>query len=73
MFSIDTGKYRGIIISVALFLLLDASVLLLNFYISFEIADDAESVNIAGRQRMLSQRTMKSYLISMLQKRARKN
>ena len=60
MFSFDAGKYRGIIISVALFLLLDASVLLMNFYISFEIADDAEGVNIAGRQRMLSQRTMKS-------------
>ena len=56
------GKYKGIIISVALFLLLDASVLLLNFYISFEIADDALDVNLAGRQRMLSQRTMKSLL-----------
>ncbi len=60
MFSFDAGKYKGIIVSVALFLLLDASVLLMNFYISFEIADDAEGVNIAGRQRMLSQRTMKS-------------
>ena len=60
MFSFNVGKYKGIIISVALFLLLDASVLLMNFYISFEIADDAEGVNIAGRQRMLSQRTMKS-------------
>lgn len=54
------GKYRGIILSVALFLLLDASVLMLNFYISFEIADDANSVNLAGRQRMLSQRMVKS-------------
>ena len=57
-----SGKYKGIVVSVALFLLLDASVLLMNFYISFEIADDAEGVNIAGRQRMLSQRTMKSLL-----------
>lgn len=56
------GKYKGIIISVALFLLLDASVLIMNFYISFEIADDAEGVNIAGRQRMLSQSMMKSLL-----------
>ena len=60
MFSFDVGKYKGIIVSVALFLLLDASVLILNFYISYEIADDAVGVNIAGRQRMLSQRTMKS-------------
>lgn len=59
---LDLGKYKGIIVSVALFLLLDASVLLMNFYISFEISEDAVGVNIAGRQRMLSQRTMKSLL-----------
>ena len=59
---LDFGKYRGIIVSVALFLLLDASVLLMNFYISFEISEDAVGVNLAGRQRMLSQRMMKSLL-----------
>lgn len=58
----NIGKYRNILISVALFLLLDASVLILNFYISFEIADDAVSINLAGRQRMLSQRMTKSLL-----------
>lgn len=63
MFKFDYGKYRGIIISVALFLLLDASVLMLNFYTSFEIADDALGVNLAGRQRMLSQRMAKSLLM----------
>jgi len=57
------GKYRGIIISIALFLLLDASVLLFNFYVSFEIADDAVGVNLAGRQRMLSQRMAKTLLV----------
>jgi HPt (histidine-containing phosphotransfer) domain-containing protein len=62
MFKFDYGKYRGILISVALFLLLDASVLILNFYISFEIADDAIGVNLAGRQRMLSQRMAKTLL-----------
>ncbi len=59
---LDYGKYRGIIVSVALFLLLDASVLMMNFYISFEISEDAVGVNLAGRQRMLSQRMMKSLL-----------
>lgn len=48
--------------SIALFLLLDASVLLLNFYISFEISEDANAVNVAGRQRMLSQRMVKSLM-----------
>jgi signal transduction histidine kinase len=62
MVNFDFGKYKGIIASIALFLILDASVLTLNFYISFEIADDAVEVNMAGRQRMLSQRMMKSLL-----------
>jgi two-component system chemotaxis sensor kinase CheA len=57
------GKYRGIIISVALFLLLDASVLIFNFYVSFQISEDALGVNLAGRQRMLSQRMAKSLYI----------
>lgn len=56
----DFGKYRGVVISVALFILLDASVLMLNFYLSFGISEDAASVNLAGRQRMLSQRMVKS-------------
>lgn len=56
------GKYRNIIISVALFLILDASVLILNFVMSFQISADAVAVNLAGRQRMLSQRSMKSLL-----------
>lgn len=63
MLKLDYGKYRGIIISVALFLLLDASVLLLNFYVSYEIADDAVGVNLAGRQRMLSQRMAKTLFV----------
>lgn len=53
-------KYRGILISVALFILLDASVMILNFYVSFEISADAIGINLAGRQRMLSQRMAKS-------------
>lgn len=53
-------KYRGILISVALFILLDASVMILNFYVSFEISADAVGINLAGRQRMLSQRMAKS-------------
>ena len=59
MLSFDFGKYRTIVISIGLFLLLDLSVLVLNFVVSSEIKDDAVKVNLAGRQRMLSQRTAK--------------
>lgn len=57
---LELGKYKTIVVSIALFLLLDASVLTLNFYISYEISEDAIGVNLAGRQRMLSQRMVKS-------------
>lgn len=58
------GKYREIILAVALFLVLDLSVLILNFYISFQISEDALAINLAGRQRMLSQRITKSLLVA---------
>lgn len=57
------NKYRGILISVALFILLDASVMILNFYVSFEISEDAIGINLAGRQRMLTQRIAKSLYV----------
>ena len=55
-------KYRQIIIAVALFLLFDLGVLVLNFYTSYQIAEDAVGVNLSGRQRMLSQRSAKALL-----------
>lgn len=54
------GKYREIIIAVALFLLFDLGVLVLNFYTSYQISEDASAINLAGRQRMLSQRSTKA-------------
>jgi two-component system chemotaxis sensor kinase CheA len=54
------GKYREIIIAVAFFLLFDLGVLVLNFYTSFQISQDAVGINLSGRQRMLSQRTAKA-------------
>jgi signal transduction histidine kinase len=62
MFGLDLGKYRTIVISIALFLVLDLGVLVLNFVISSEIDRDAVNINLAGRQRMLSQRMAKTAL-----------
>ncbi len=56
------GKYRVIIIAVAFFLVFDLAVLVLNFYTSYQINEDAVGINLAGRQRMLSQRTAKAIL-----------
>jgi two-component system, chemotaxis family, sensor kinase CheA len=53
-------KYRGLIIAVTLFLLVIASVTIANFLIARDLDQDAISVNLAGRQRMLSQRTAKT-------------
>ncbi len=58
------GKYREIVWAVALFLLFDLAVLVLNFYISFQISSDALAINLAGRQRMLSQRMTKELLVA---------
>ncbi len=55
-------KYRAIFIAVGLFLLFDMSILGINFYSSFQIKDYAVSINLAGRQRMLSQRMTKVLL-----------
>lgn len=54
------AKYREVIIAILIFIFLDAGVLVLNFFISFQIQGDAVSVNLSGRQRMLTQRTVKA-------------
>lgn len=56
------NKYRGIIIAVSLFLVFNLAVLGLNFYTSSTLNDDAVSINLSGRQLMLSQRTAKVLL-----------
>ena len=56
------GKYSVVVITTIIFLVLVLSVLGLNFYTSFQVEANAEAVNVAGRQRMLSQRTAKSLL-----------
>ncbi len=56
------GKYRSIILAALVFLALDLSVLVLNFYNSYQISRDSVVINLAGRQRMLSQNITKSLL-----------
>ncbi|WP_407275796.1 ATP-binding protein [Halothiobacillus sp. DCM-1] len=60
-------KYRQIVLAIAAFLLFDLGVLVLNFYTSFQISSDAVAINLAGRQRMLSQRMTKSLVTIDLQ------
>lgn len=55
-------KYLPIVYAVAFFLVFDLGVLVLNFYTSYQISEDAVAINLAGRQRMLSQRMTKTIL-----------
>ncbi|NJL80356.1 MAG: hypothetical protein HC917_18810 [Richelia sp. SM2_1_7] len=55
-------KYRTILLSAVLFLTFDLGVLLPNFLISSNLKKDAVSINLAGRQRMLSQKITKALL-----------
>ena len=56
------NKYRGLLVAITLFLIFNLSVLALNFYTSSTLNNDAVSINLSGRQRMLSQRTTKVLL-----------
>jgi len=48
-------KYIEIILAVGLFIILDTGVLILNFYTSYQIANDAHAIQVANRQTILSQ------------------
>ncbi|MDD2886040.1 MAG: diguanylate cyclase, partial [Dechloromonas sp.] len=58
---------RRLIIAVMLFIFLDLSILVTNFQIAWQVEMDAVAINLAGRQRMLSQRITKAALLADLQ------
>ena len=59
----NAGKYRAIVAAITLFVFFIVSVLAINFYLSTKIGADATKVNLAGRQRTLSQQMTKSLLL----------
>lgn len=56
------ADYREIVIAIIFFLVFDLGVLVTNMILSNQIHQDAIGINLAGRQRMLSQRTVKTLL-----------
>ncbi len=58
----DQRSSRIAVIAVVLFLLFDFAALALNFWLSWHIEQQAVGINLAGRQRMLTQRMVKSLL-----------
>lgn len=49
------SKYTEIILAVGLFILLDTGVLIINFYTSYQIANDAHAIQLASRMGTMSQ------------------
>lgn len=53
---------KNLFAGILLFILLDLSVLAINYWIAYEVSRDAIAINLSGRQRMLSQRITKTLL-----------
>lgn len=58
------GSPKRLFTAIVLFVLLDLSVLIINLWIASQMAQDAVAINLAGRQRMLSQQTTKTLLLA---------
>lgn len=59
-------RNHRLILAIAAFVLLDLGTLAFNFQIARLVEQDALAINLAGRQRMLSQRTTKAALLATL-------
>lgn len=58
------GSPRRLMVAIVMFVALDLTVLLINLWIADQVARDAVAINLAGRQRMLSQQTTKALLLA---------
>ena len=56
------GKYSGIVLAIALFVVLVAGLLVANFTMAAKFARETEMVNLAARQQSLSQQIVKALL-----------
>lgn len=52
-------KYKLVLLPSVLVMLLDFALLAINYYVTAQIEVSAKNINIAGRQRMLSQKIIK--------------
>ena len=57
---VNKSRYRSLVIFITIFVMVIISVLIINFYISIQLSNDAKEINLAGRQRMLSQSIAKN-------------
>ena len=63
-YGVDSGfRSRAAVLAVVLFLFFDFTALALNVWLSWKIEKQAIAINLAGRQRMLSQRMAKVLLL----------
>lgn len=58
------GSTPRIVAAIVLFVVFDLVALLSNLWIAEQVAQDAVAINLAGRQRMLSQQTTKALLLA---------
>jgi diguanylate cyclase (GGDEF)-like protein len=59
---------KGLMLAIALFVVLDFGTLAFGYTISRQVEKDAVAINLAGRQRMLSQRATKAVLLAANEK-----
>jgi len=57
------SKYKLILLPLLIVVIFDLSILAMNYVISAQLATSAVNINIAGRQRMLSQKMSKAVLL----------